>query len=36
MKIVIFPNLQKKDAYNCTVKVCGILNKLGAVLSIDE
>ena len=36
MKIVIFPNLQKKDAYNCTVKVCGILNKLGAELSIDE
>ncbi len=36
MKIVIFPNLQKKDAYSCTLEVCTILNKLGAELSMDS
>lgn len=36
MKIVIFPNLQKKDAYSCTLEVCGILKKLGAEISMDS
>lgn len=36
MKIVIFPNLKKKDAYICTVSVCGILGELGAELYMDS
>lgn len=36
MKIVIFPNLKKKDAYNCTLSVCKILSELGAEISMDD
>ncbi|MBP0961649.1 MAG: NAD(+)/NADH kinase [Oscillospiraceae bacterium] len=36
MKIVIFPNLKKKDAYSCTLDVCDILGKLGAEISMDD
>ena len=36
MKIVIFPNLKKKDAYSCTLDVCGMLGKLGAEISFKD
>lgn len=36
MKIVIFPNLLKKDAFDCTSVVCDMLLKLGAEISMDE
>lgn len=36
MKIVIFPNLKKKDAFSCTVSVCVLLSKLGAELYMDS
>ncbi len=36
MKIVVFPNLMKKDAYRCTLAVCGILSGLGAEIGMDD
>ena len=36
MKVIIFPNILKKDAYSCTVKVCEILSGLGAELLMDN
>ncbi len=36
MKVIIFPNLLKKDAYSCTLSVCEILSGLGAELLMDN
>lgn len=36
MKVIIFPNLLKKDAYDCTLSVFDILLKLGAEISMDD
>ena len=35
MKVVVFPNLMKKDAYRCTLGVCSILSGLGAQIGMD-
>lgn len=35
MKIAVFPNLKKKNAYDCTLECCDILNRLGAGIYID-
>lgn len=35
MKVVVFPNLMKKDAYRCTLGVCSILAGLGAEIGMD-
>jgi len=36
MKIIVYPNLLKKDAYSCTLAVCGILSGLGAEVCMDQ
>lgn len=36
MKVVIFPNLRKNDAYNCTLSVCELLKKSKAEVLMDN
>jgi len=36
MKIIIFPNLNKKNALKCTLEACDVLNGLGAELYLSE
>lgn len=36
MKIAIYPNLKKKNALNCTINACEVLNSVGVEIFIDE
>ena len=36
MKILIFPNLNKKNALNCTLETCDVLNSLGAKVFLSD
>lgn len=36
MKIAVFPNLEKSNAYNCTINSCEILNSCGAELFLEQ
>ena len=36
MKIVIFPNLKKKDAFSCTVEVCRRLDRTDTRIFMDQ
>lgn len=36
MKVILFPNLLKRDAFDCTVSVCKILSEAGAQLLMDN
>ena len=36
MIAAVFPNFQKKNAYTAALEVCGILNKMGIGITVDE
>jgi len=36
MKILIYPNLKKKNAFKCTIEACDILNSIGIEIFLDE